>query len=260
MQLYPNHIVETSPWPIVTSISLANTLLSIVLILQGFNSLSLKISIISLILSMSLWWKDVIIESTYQGHHTTIVMSGIKIGFLLFILSEIFVFLSVFWAQLNAALVPEIELGGLWPPLGIEAVNPFGIPLLNTLLLLSSGATVTWAHYSMIKNTNKKETIISLFLTILYATIFTLLQLFEYYYAPFSFVDGVYGCTFYAGTGLHALHVLVGNTFLIVALYRIIKNHFTQTHHLGFELAIIYWHFVDIVWLLLFIIFYYWAS
>lgn len=121
-------------------------------------------------------------------------------------------------------------------------------------------ATVTWAHYSIIKNDSKKETIFSLLLTILYASIFTVFQFFEYYYAPFSFVDGIYGCTFYGATGLHAFHVLVGNIFLIVALFRIISNHFTDTHHLGFELAIIYWHFVDLVWLLLFIIFYYWAS
>lgn len=120
-------------------------------------------------------------------------------------------------------------------------------------------ATVTWAHYSLIYG-KKKEVTISLLWTIILASIFTACQIFEYYYAPFTFADGIYGNTFYALTGLHAIHVLMGNTFLIIALFRSLANHFTDTHHVGLELGIIYWHFVDIVWLLLFIVVYYWGS
>lgn len=259
LKLFPNHLVETSPWPISTALSLYIFMNSIVLVLQGGSNIPLVIALLALVSSMTLWWKDVIIESTYQGHHTSTVVNGIRMGFMLFIITELFLFVTIFWTQLHSALVPDIQLGSIWPPMGIEGMNPFGIPLLNTFLLLSSGASVTWAHYSLL-NSNKNETIISLALTIIYATVFTLLQIYEYYYASFTFVDAVYGCTFYSATGLHALHVMIGNIFLIIAFIRIIKNHFTDTHHLGFELGIIYWHFVDLVWLALFIVFYYWGS
>src|SRR5271154_4988904 len=240
----PYHLVDPSPWPIMTSFSLLITTIGAVLKFQGFNAICLTIGIITLLSCMILWWKDVITESTFLGHHTLKVQNGIKIGFIIFLFSEVFLFFSLFWAYFHSALAPSVELGSSWPPIGIESINPFGLPLLNTIILLSSGATVTWAHYALIEG-NKSSLVISLSLTIILASIFTGFQVFEYYYAPFTFADGIYGNTFYALTGLHAIHVLMGNTFLIIALNRVLANHFTDTHHIGMELGIIYWHFVD---------------
>ena len=198
----PYHLVEPSPWPFTTSFSLFTITVGAVIIFQGFVSTTLKIGLITLLLCMILWWKDVIIESTYLGYHTFKVQNGIKIGFYIFLFSEIFLFFSLFWAYFHSSLAPSIELGSSWPPIGIESINPFGLPLLNTVILLSSGVSVTWAHYSLIEG-NKLSLKISLFLTIILASIFTGYQVIEYYYAPFSFADGIYGNTFYGLTGLH---------------------------------------------------------
>jgi cytochrome c oxidase subunit 3 len=178
---------------------------------------------------------------TYQGNHTSIVQRGITIGFILFVISEIFFFLSIFWAFFHSALSPAVELGSVWPPAGIHALNPFEVPLLNTVILLSSGATLTWGHHSMIAG-NRKGTLYGTFWTIILAIIFTACQGFEYYNAGFTIADSVYGSCFYFSTGFHGLHVIIGTIFLVTCFYRIVSYQLTDSHHVGFESAILYWH------------------
>jgi len=180
-------------------------------------------------------------------------------GVALFIVSEVFAFVSVFWAFFHSSLAPTIELGSQWPPVGIEAVSAFELPLLNTILLLSSGATVTYSHHALIQG-NRRAAINGLILTIVLALAFTACQGIEYYNTSFSMSDSVYGTVFFASTGLHGMHVLVGSLFLLVGLFRLINYHLTDSHHLGYESAILYWHFVDVVWLFLFVSVYWWGS
>jgi len=243
------------------SLALLTTTLSAVMTFHGFSNgpFLLSLGLLSTILTMTLWFISVTREATAQGSHTQRVRAGLSLGFLLFVISEVFFFLSFFWAFFHSALAPTVELGSVWPPAGIEALNPFEVPLLNTVLLLSSGATLTYSHHCLIAG-NRKGSIIGLVLTIILAVFFTLLQAFEYYNSPFTISDGVYGSTFYMTTGLHGVHVLVGTIFLVVGLVRLISYHFTDLHHLGFESAILYWHFVDVVWLFLFISIYWWGA
>jgi cytochrome c oxidase subunit 3 len=261
IQSHPFHLVEPSPWPLAASIALLTTTLSGVMYFNNYanGGLLLTLGLISTVLSMSLWFRDIIIEGTFQGSHTSKVQQGLTLGFILFVISEVFFFISLFWAFFHSALSPTVELGCAWPPAGIEVMNPWEVPLLNTVLLLSSGATVTLAHHGLIQG-NRKFTIYGLFATIALAILFTGFQGFEYINAPFTIADSVYGSTFYFTTGFHGFHVLIGTIFIAVGLYRVINYHFTDFHHVGLEAAIIYWHFVDIVWLLVFVFFYYWGS
>jgi len=197
----------------------------------------------------------VILESTFLGAHTLRVQSGLRIGMCLFIVSEVFFFLGFFWAYLHCSLSPNVELGSTWPPLGITPLNPFTVPLLNTFVLLSSGATVTCAH-SNLKQGYTSTCFIFLALTVLLGFFFSLLQCFEYFSCSFTLSDGAYGSCFYLATGFHGLHVLIGSSFLLAILPRVASFHFTSTRHLGFEFACWYWHFVDVIWVLLFLIIY----
>jgi cytochrome c oxidase subunit 3 len=242
IQAHPYHLVEPSPWPLLVSLALLTTTLSAVMAFHGFSNgpLLLMIGLLSTILTMTLWFISVTREATAQGHHSAAVRRGLTVGFILFVVSEVFFFLSIFWAFFHSALAPTVELGSNWPPLGIEPMNPFEVPLLNTVLLLSSGVSVTFSHHSVIAG-DRKNAILGLFLTILLAVFFTLLQVYEYYNAPFTISDGIYGSTFYMGTGFHGLHVIVGTIFLIVCLFRMLSYHFTEHHHLGYESAIVYW-------------------
>jgi cytochrome c oxidase subunit 3 len=178
---------------------------------------------------------------------------------MLFIVSEVMLFASFFWAYFHFAADPSVHIGCVWPPEGIEPLNPFGVPLLNTYILLFSGATVTYTHYSVISG-NLPDTELGFMMTLFLAGLFTLFQLLEYKAATFTIADGVYGSTFYMITGLHGLHVIVGTIFLFVCFVRTIFRHFTRDHHLGLEFAIWYWHFVDVVWLFVFTGVYYWGS
>ena len=196
---------------------------------------------------------------TYLGNHTKQVQRGLNIGFALFIASEVMAFFSVFWAFFNSSLSPDISIGSTWPPFGIDALDPFAIPLLNTIILLSSGAFITYSHHSLILG-NRKGAIIGAFLTIIFAILFTGLQYFEYAEASFSFADSIYGTVFFASTGLHGMHVIVGTIFILIGFIRIVLYHFTSEHHLGFEAGILYWHFVDVVWLFLFVAVYWWGG
>jgi len=168
-------------------------------------------------------------------------------------------FFAFFWAFFWSSFAANVEIGSVWPPSGITPVSAMEIPFLNTLILLSSGASVTWAHHAMIIG-NRRETILGLIMTILLAILFTVLQLFEYTSGSFSISDGVYGSTFYMATGFHGFHVILGTIMLMVSFVRVLKYEFTRQHHVGFEASIWYYHFVDVVWLFLFITIYVWGS
>jgi cytochrome c oxidase subunit 3 len=229
--------------------------------MHAFNNahLFLYIALFSLIYSMSLWWRDVISEGTYLGNHTLAVQRGLNMGVALFIVSEALFFLAIFWAFFHCALAPTVELGAQWPPMGIEAINPFELPLLNTVILLSSGVTVTYAHHSLIQG-NRTGALYGLLFTVILAVIFTFFQGVEYSVSSFTISDGAFGTCFYFGTGFHGLHVMIGTAFLAVGLWRVMAYHVTDNHHLGLEAGILYWHFVDVVWLFLFLTIYYWGS
>lgn len=260
-QAHPFHLVSPSPWPFNTCMALLNLTTSAALTMHGFShaEIYLTLAFIAVISSMSFWWRDVISEGTYLGNHTLAVQKGLNIGVALFILSEGLFFLAIFWAFFHSALSPTIELGAQWPPMGIEAVNPFELPLLNTVILLSSGVTVTYAHHSLIQG-NRSGSLYGLVATVLLALIFTGFQGVEYTVSSFTISDGIYGSCFYLGTGFHGIHVMIGTAFIAVGLWRVLAYHSTDNHHLGLESSILYWHFVDVVWLFLFISIYYWGS
>lgn len=260
-QYFPYHLVDPSPWPILLSFSLLTLTTGAVLYMQGFNNGGLILTLGFLLTSsgMALWFRDVISEATLLGCHTREVKNGLMIGVFLFIVSEVFAFLSVFWAFFHSSLSPAIEIGGSWPPMGITPLDPFAIPLLNTILLLSSGAFITYGHHALIAG-NRKAAINGTLLTIIFAILFTGLQYYEYSEAGFTMADSVYGSAFYASTGLHGLHVIVGTIFILVGFVRIVNYHLTKSHHQGFEAAIAYWHFVDVVWLFLFLAVYFWGG
>jgi cytochrome c oxidase subunit 3 len=260
-QAHPFHLVSPSPWPLYTSLSLLATTFSAVLSFHGFfrGIDLLLVAIISVVYCMSLWFRDVISEGTYLGNHTLAVQRGLSLGVGLFIASEALFFLAIFWAFFHSALSPTVELGAKWPPLGIDAINPFELPLLNTIILLSSGVTVTYAHHSLIQG-NRSGALYGLVYTVILAIIFTGFQGIEYTVSSFTISDGTFSSCFYFGTGFHGLHVIIGTAFLSVGLWRLLAYHLTENHHLGLESAILYWHFVDVVWLFLYISIYYWGS
>jgi len=260
-QHFPFHLVDPSPWPILLSFSLLNMAIGAVLSMHGFQNggALLTLGFILTASGMILWFRDIITEGTFLGHHTKQVKTGLMIGVLLFIVSEVFAFLSIFWAFFHSSLSPAIEIGGSWPPLGITPLDPFAIPLLNTFLLLSSGAFITYGHHALIAG-NRKGAIDGVFYCIILAIIFTALQYYEYSEAAFTMSDSVYGSAFFASTGLHGLHVIVGTIFILVGFFRIINYQLTNSHHQGFEASILYWHFVDVVWLFLFVAVYFWGG
>nr|YP_001798511.1 cytochrome c oxidase subunit III [Sminthurus viridis]ABS82047.1 cytochrome c oxidase subunit III [Sminthurus viridis] len=259
LKKHPFHLVDMSPWPLTASIGALVLTTGMVKWFNHFEMNLFFIGVTILCITSYQWWRDVSRESTYQGLHTTKVSVGMKLGMILFIVSEVFFFLSFFWAFFHSSLSPSIEIGMQWPPAGIKPFNPVQIPLLNTIILLSSGVTVTWSHHSIIEK-NLGEAKNSLLITIILGVYFTSLQALEYWEATFSISDSVYGSTFFMATGFHGLHVLMGTSFLAVCLGRMINNHFSSYHHFGFEAAAWYWHFVDVVWLFLYINVYWWGS
>lgn len=259
-QSHPYHLVNPSPWPLYTSLSLFNLTTSFVMFIHGFQFMDYVfwVALLNLVWVMFLWFRDIIAEGTFLGNHTHAVQLGLYMGVGLFIVSEVLFFLAIFWAFFHSSLSPNIELGGQWPPLGIQAINPFELPLLNTILLLSSGVSVTLAHHSFIAG-NRKRALYGLIFTVVLAILFTIFQYVEYSVSSFTISDGVYGSCFYFGTGFHGFHVIIGTVFLLVGLYRIYLFQVTQHHHLGLETGILYWHFVDVVWLFLYLSVYYWG-
>nr|YP_009178786.1 cytochrome c oxidase subunit 3 [Peronospora tabacina]ALJ78424.1 cytochrome c oxidase subunit 3 [Peronospora tabacina]ALJ78471.1 cytochrome c oxidase subunit 3 [Peronospora tabacina] len=260
-QKHPYHLVDPSPWPFIISFGLFFLTFGSAMYFHnyiGSNILTL-IGFLLIILTMYTWFRDIVREAVYEGQHTKQVQFGLRNGMLLFIFSELLLFVSFFWAFFHSALAPIPEIGSLWPPLGIETVNTWGIPLLNTIILLSSGATITWAHHSIVFG-DRQNTIISLIITILLAFFFTLIQSYEYIEISFSVSDSVYGAIFFLITGFHGIHVIVGTIFIIVSTIRLINHHFTKQHHFGFEATAWYWHFVDVIWLFLFVTLYWWGG
>jgi len=258
---HPFHLVDPSPWPFIGAFGALGLTSGGVLYMHSYalGSILPVVSLLLVLAVMAVWWRDVIREASYQGHHTLVVQRGLRYGMLLFILSEVCFFFSFFWAFFHSALGPDINIGSIWPPIGIQALDAFSVPLLNTAILLSSGCTVTWSHHAMVAG-DRKNAIIGLFFTVILGLIFTALQAMEYYEAPFTIADSIYGSTFFVATGFHGLHVIIGTLFLMVCLYRILDHQFTKHHHNGFEAAIWYWHFVDYVWIFLFLCIYWWGS
>lgn len=204
------------------------------------------------------WWRDVSREASYQGWHTLKVQSSIRWGIVLFITTEVIFFLSFFWAYLNRRLAGGLESGFVWPPRGITGFNPIGVPLLNTGVLLRSGVSVTWAHHALVEK-EIREALIGLALTIYLGFLFTALQVYEYRSRRFTLSDSVYGSVFFVATGFHGLHVTIGAIALIVGIRRVWMGHLSSRHHVGLEATIWYWHFVDVVWVTLFVLIYWWG-
>jgi cytochrome c oxidase subunit III len=268
----PYHLVEPSPWPIIGAISallLATGALTYMhpdMFGKGLEPFfkqiqpwNIIIGVVAVLYTMAGWWRSVIREAETPGLHTPVVKLGLRYGMFLFISSEVMFFLAFFWAYFHFALFPTEALGHVWPPKGVQTFEAFDLPFLNTLILLTSGVTVTWAHHALIEG-NRQHLIWGLTLTVALGITFTGVQAYEYSHAAFAFKDGVYPSVFFMATGFHGFHVIVGTIFLCVCLGRSLAGHFTPTSHFGFEAAAWYWHFVDVVWLFLFICIYWWGE
>lgn len=274
------HIIDPSPWPFIGSVGalvMAFGGIAYMRSLGGGDGISvfgipmsgpwlLLIGLVIVLYTMFAWWSDTVREA-HAGDHTPVVSMHLRYGMIMFIASEVMFFVAWFWAFFDASLFPDeaaqvarvAHTGGQWPPAGLLVLDPLHLPLFNTITLLLSGTTVTWAHHALLEG-DRKGLIWGLFLTIVLGVIFTAVQAIEYAEAPFAFKDSIYGATFFMATGFHGFHVLVGTIFLIVCLVRAMRGHFSTKQHFGFEAAAWYWHFVDVVWLFLFFAVYIWAS
>lgn len=260
---HPYHLVTPSIWPLVSAF--AGGLLALGAIfymheveiggmLVGFKGIIL--GVLAVVACMYFWWRDIIFEAVVEKAHSAVAKIGFRFGMMLFILSEVMFFVAFFWAFFAAALYP---VGGVWPPEGIHPVPPLDLPLLMTMILLLSGCTVTWAHAAILEDDNENF-LLSLGLTVGLGVLFLGFQVYEYVHASFGFTQGIFPSTFYMATGFHGFHVFVGTVFLAVCWLRARKHHFTAKSHFGFEAAAWYWHFVDVVWLFLFIAVYFWGA
>jgi cytochrome c oxidase subunit III len=278
------HLVNPSPWPLAGSIAAFVMAVGSILWLHKQAGSWLPLTgFVMVLLVMIFWWRDVIKEA-HGGDHTPVVALHLRYGMILFIASEVMFFVAWFWAYFDIALFPSSVgtwnnvteqmgqttrnalTGGIWPPKPtadgktfVSTFDPWGLPLVNTLILLTSGTTVTWAHHALLEN-NRKGLIWGLLATVILGAIFTACQVYEYGHAAFKFSGHSYGATFFMATGFHGFHVLVGTIFLAVCLVRALKGHFTPQQHFGFEAAAWYWHFVDVVWLFLFACIYVWGG
>lgn len=271
---HPYHLVRPSIWPIIGAFSGLLLALGAVFYMHevkigdfniGFKGIIL--GVLAVISVMFFWWKDIIFEAVTEKAHTPIAQIGLRYGMALFIASEVMFFVAFFWAFFDASLYAGQEqmfsrveyTGGHWPPPQIEVIPAFDLPLLMTLILLLSGCTVTWAHHALIEG-HQDEAVKALAITVGLGFIFLCFQIFEYAHAAFGFTEGIYPSTFFMATGFHGFHVFVGTVFLFVCWMRAKKGHFTKDSHFGFEAAAWYWHFVDVVWLFLFIAVYWWGG
>jgi cytochrome c oxidase subunit III len=272
------HLVSPSPWPLIGSIFVFIMAVGAIMWMKSMSfgegehpikpgSYIFGVGLIGILYVMASWWGDVIKEAEYGGFHTRVVQISLRYGMILFIASEVMFFVAWFWAFFDASLFSGEKIqyarvdftGGHWPPKGIEVLDPWHFPLLNTLILLTSGTTVTWAHHALLEG-DRSGLKKGLILTILLGITFTCVQAYEYAHAPFAFKGSIFGSTFFMATGFHGFHVIIGTIFLIVCLGRSYAGQFTPQRHLGFEFAAWYWHFVDVVWLFLFSCIYVWGS
>ncbi|WP_226018288.1 cytochrome c oxidase subunit 3 [Novosphingobium sp. FKTRR1] len=259
------HILPPDVWPFVGAMSALTMATGGVFWMHKYAGGTgiFMLGLLGVLLTMFSWWGKVIKEA-HEGHHTPVVQLHQRYGMILFIASEVMFFVGWFWAFFDFSLFPSTinvdVIGGQWPPKAIEAVmNAFDLPLLNTLILLCSGTTLTWAHHALIHGDRdglKK----GLWATIVLGLLFSSVQAYEYIHAPFPFGKNTYGSAFYMATGFHGFHVIIGTIFLIVCQIRAYNNDFTPRQHFGFEAAAWYWHFVDVVWLFLFVAIYVWGN
>ena len=258
------HILPPDIWPLIGAISGLTFTTGMVLFMHDMagHQLVLGAGVIGLAATFFSWFSNIVKEA-HAGDHTPVVQLHLRYGMILFIASEVMFFVGWFWSWFDFSLFPSTisdVVGGQFPPKAIEAVmDPFDLPLINTLILLCSGTTVTWAHHSLIHG-DRKGLKTGLTLTILLGMLFTSIQAYEYAHAPFAFGGNTYGSAFYMATGFHGFHVLVGTIFLFVCLVRAYRGDFTPKQHFGFEAAAWYWHFVDVVWLFLFCVIYVWGG
>jgi len=260
------HLVDPSPWPAVGAVSAFTMAIGAVLSMRAseyewsvWPYLIFFAGLLGVLYTMVVWWRDITDEAENKGYHTPVVQLHHRYGMILFIASEVMFFVAWFWAFFGAALFPNEGMGNVWPPEGIEVFDPWHLPFINTVILLLSGTTVTWAHHAL-KEGDRKGLVQGLVYTVILGALFSCVQAYEYAHAPFGFTDGIYASTFFMATGFHGFHVLVGTIFLIVCLARAMKGHFKPDHHFGFEAAAWYWHFVDVVWLFLFCCIYWWGG
>lgn len=261
---HPYHIVRPSIWPLLSSFAGGLLAVGAVLYMHDVEVFGTPIGfkgiiagLVAVLLCMFFWWKDVVYEATTEKVHTPIAMIGMRYGMALFIASEVMFFVAFFWAYFNASLFPNEHINFMWPPESIHIIDPLDLPLMMTMILLLSGCTVTWAHHEIVEGKNK-DFALGLALSVLLGVVFMGFQVYEYAFsAHFGFTDGIYASTFYMATGFHGFHVFVGTIFLFICWIRAKKQHFTKESHFGFEAAAWYWHFVDVVWLFLYIAIYF---
>nr|YP_009059147.1 cytochrome c oxidase subunit III [Cervaphis quercus]AGQ46309.1 cytochrome c oxidase subunit III [Cervaphis quercus] len=255
----PFFILNLSPWPIFLSKKGFNFMMSKIMMMNfKFNYFMLKNFLLTFLTSM-LWGGGVIWGSTYQGNHNFFIMKIFKFWKIFFIILEKFFFISFFWNFLQNFLAPPNEMGVNWPPKNLKFFNPILIPLLNTIIFLTPSFTIPLSHFYFLNN-KKKKTIMSLNLTIILSIYFMFLQSIEYNEATFTFSDSIFGSSFFMATGFHGMHVMIGTMFLLVNLMRLVNMQMSYIHHISFELAIWYWHFIDIIWLFLYMTFYWWNN
>lgn len=253
------HVLPPSIWPFLGSIAAFIMLFGAVLWMKESGPWMFLIGFVGVLYVMFGWWSDTVSEN-FAGDHTPVVQIGLRYGFILFIMSEVMFFAAWFWSFFKHALYPMPAVGGVWPPEGIETFDPWHLPLINTLILLCSGAAATWAHHALVHENNRKDIKSGLLLAVLLGLIFSVFQAYEYSHAAFGFSGNIYGANFFMATGFHGFHVIVGTIFLFICYLRTVRGHFTPENHIGFEAAAWYWHFVDVVWLFLFAAVYIWGA
>ncbi len=263
---HPFHVPHASVWPFLAAVAAGVMALGMVLFMHNVEWLGFHVGAKGLVLGalgvlamMWVWWRDVIHEAVVEKAHSPVTKIGLRYGMALFISSEVMFFVAFFWAFFEASLFPKEAIGFIWPPATVEAIKAFDLPFLMTMILLLSGCTVTWAHHAILEG-KQAESVKALVITVALGVVFTGFQLYEYHHATFPFKGGIYSSAFYMATGFHGFHVLVGSIFLAVCLFRAQKGHFTPQSHFGFEAAAWYWHFVDVVWLFLFVAIYWWGN